>query len=277
MTNVPTAPIFEDKMRKGKPIKAKNISAYDFLSHIISFSKLPEKELKNLADYCRFETFDSGQYVAHEGDDKNTYGFIVVTGRLAMTKSSINGKELVVELLAPGAIFELILRFSAEPPSEELSARAQLKSKILWVPTKKLASILDSYPNIYKIFIVELIASLQSSYSFSRGLAHDLVQVRIATVLSNLAVKFTRIPPALQEGTIDITRQQLADLTGTTSETAIRVTGAMQRAGLIDIKRPGILHVLNQIDLQKLSEGEDVERLSLFPKSRQKHTRFSNN
>lgn len=261
MTNDPIAPIFENKELQSKLINTKNITAFEFLSHIISFSKIPEKELKNLADSCRFETLTSGQYVAHEGDDKNTHGFIVVTGRLAMIKNSINGKELVVELLAPGDVFELILRFSAEPPSEALSARAQLKSKILWAPIKKLAFILDSYPNIYKIFIVELIASLQSSYDVSRGLAHDLVEVRIATVLSNLALKFTRIPPALHKGTIDITRQQLADLTGTTSETAIRVTGAMQRAGLIDIKRPGVVRVLNLIDLQMISEGENIETL----------------
>lgn len=261
MSKNATTPSFKNKIPQSKPINTENITAYEFLSHVNSFSKLPEKELKNLANSCRFETFDSGQYITHEGDDKNSYGFIVVTGRLAMIKNSINGKELVVELLAPGDIFELILRFSPVPPSEELSARTQLKTKILWVPTKTLAFILDSCPDIYKTFIVELIASLQSSYNLSQGLAHKRVEVRIATVLSNLALKFARVPPALQDGTIDITRQQLADLTGTTSETAIRVTGAMQRAGLIDIKRPGIVRVLNLIDLQRLSEEDDVERL----------------
>lgn len=229
-------------------------AAYKFLRSLGSFSKLPEDELKTLANSSRFASVDSGQYIAAEGDEKSRYGFIVVSGRLAMIKTSINGKELVVELLPPGDIFGLILTLALEQLPAQLSARAQSNSKVLWVPVGALTSILNAHPTIYKDFVAHLSESLQSSYRMSRGLAHDRVEVRIAAILSNLALKFARVLPASQDYTIDITRQQLADLTGTTTESAIRITRAMQHSRLIDIERPGTVRVLDLKALQGIAE-----------------------
>jgi CRP-like cAMP-binding protein len=108
---------------------------------------------------------------------------------------------------------------------------------------------------IFKEIITHLIICLQSSYNLSRGLAHDRVDVRIAATLTSLALKFSRPLGPNKLPTINFTRQQLADLTGTTSETAIRVTRAMQRNGLIDIKRPGIIKILDLVALQELSDS----------------------
>jgi CRP-like cAMP-binding protein len=58
----------------------------------------------------------------------------------------------------------------------------------------------------------------------------------------------------MQDHTIDITRQQIADLTGTTPETAIRVTRALQSRGLIEMSQPGIIKVLNPEALQALAD-----------------------
>jgi CRP-like cAMP-binding protein len=192
----------------------------------------------------------------HEGDNKSLYGFLVVTGRLAMIKTSTSGKELVVELLPAKDIFGLLLTLSHRELSEQLSARAQTVSKVMWVPIRNLTPMLHAHPFLYEQFVAHLLDSLQSSYRISRGLAHDRVEVRIATVLSILVNKFAKVHSSPQDHTIDVTRQQLADLTGTTVETAIRVTRAMQRDGVIDIKKPGIIHVLSSPKLQKMSEGE---------------------
>lgn len=230
------------------------VEAYTFLRKHNTFAKVPEKELKQLAAACRFASIDAGEYITSEGYEKSLYGFIVVSGRLAMNKTSLSGKELVVELLAPGDIFGLLLTLAHEDAPSELSARAQSKSEVLWVPIQELDSVLNSHPSLYKEFLIHLLEYLQSSYKISRGLAHDRVQVRIAAVLSTLARKFSRPLPAVQDNTIDITRQQLADLTGTTPETAIRVTRSMQRAGMIDMKHPGIIRILNQSAHQELAE-----------------------
>ena len=78
--------------------------------------------------------------------------------------------------------------------------------------------------------------------------------MRVAAVLAALALKFAGAAPAEYASVIEITRRQIADLAGTSSETAIRVTRALQRKGIIDLGRPGVIRVLNLAALQKIAE-----------------------
>ena len=230
------------------------IGVYQFLRSLSVFSEIPGAELKNLADASRFVTFETGQFITVEGDEEGSYGFIIVSGRVAMLKTSINGKELIVELLQSKDIFGLLLTLATERLPASLSARCLQRTKVIWVPIKEFIRMLEAHPIVMKEFVAHLLISLQSSYELSRGLAHDRVDVRIAAVLASLAAKTSKFSPSHETQEIDFTRQQLADLTGTTAETAIRVTGAMRRDGLIDIKRPGTIGIRNFKALQKLAD-----------------------
>ena len=110
------------------------------------------------------------------------------------------------------------------------------------------------YPRLYGEIVAHLLECLQSAYSISRGLAHDHVEVRIAAILSNLAIKISKTTVLGTILPIDITRQQLADLAGTTPETAIRVTRAMQRKGLILMNRPGNIEILKLESLKEIAD-----------------------
>lgn len=247
--------VSRDEKTISQPISLTGLSTGEFLASIKPFSQLPTQEREDLASQCRFASVEPGEYITVEGADKSLYGFIVVTGRFAMTKTSISGKELIVELLAPGDTFGLLLTLSPEKLPAQLSARSHAISQVLWVPVQNLLQLLNHNQHIYRLFVSQLLHHLHSSYQLSRGLAHDRVSVRIATVLVSLAHKFSR-PNTIADHTIDITRQQIADLTGTTAESAIRVTRAMQRDKLIDIQRPGIVRVVDMKGLQLLAETE---------------------
>jgi len=243
-----------DLLEKITPRPAENSEAQAFLRSLESFSELPDSELRSLASSCRFANVAPGQYISSEGDEDAPTGFIVESGRLSMIKTSINGKELIVELLAPGDIFGIVEMLSNEALPLQLSSRAQLESRVLWVPVKTLSTVLDNNPKVYKGLVDHVLKRLQLSYRISRGLAHDKVEVRIASILATLALKFSRPQPAPQDNTIDITRQQIADLTGTTPETAIRVTRSMQRDGMIDIGKPGVVRVLDLDALEVIAD-----------------------
>ncbi len=96
--------------------------AYLLLHSLPAFSELPPNELKSLANSCRFEILTAGDYITVEGDESSLEGFIVVSGRLALMKSSPSGKQLAVELLAPGDMFGLLLTLSLEKMPAQLSA-----------------------------------------------------------------------------------------------------------------------------------------------------------
>ena len=227
-----------------------------FLRSLPVFSSFSSVEIATLADSSRITTIAASKYVTNEGDELSEHGYIVVTGRLALMKTSMSGKELVVELLARGDILGLLIMLSLEGLPEQVSIRAQTNSQILWVSTKVLNRILDSHPVVYREFVAHLLYILQSSFRLARGLAHDRVEVRIATLLTHIAGKFSRPSILPDDCTIDITRQQIADLVGTTAETAIRVTRSMQRSKFIDIRQPGVVHLIDFNALQVIAEGE---------------------
>lgn len=236
----------------GQRVKDRRAEIFDFLRELSLFSPLPDSELRIFGGSCRFEIVPARVCLSSEGDEGNAVGFIVVSGRIALMKTSVNGKELVVELLPRGDCLGLIL--GLQKLTAQLSARAQVRSRVLWVPYQNLIQLISAHPGLYPAIVEHLLECLQSSYRISRGLAHDRVEVRIAAVIASLAIKYTKSLLGDRPPIIEITRQQIADLTGTTSETAIRVTRSFQSEGWIDIGQPGVLKVVNLLALQALAE-----------------------
>lgn len=251
-----TLPPFEHSPSKGGGALEVGGDATEFLRKIPVFAKLPMKELKVLGDSCHFATVKSGDLIAYEGEE-NASSFIVVEGRVAMFKTSLNGKELIVELLPPGDIFSLVVALQKLP--YPLTARAQTESKVLWVPSSMLNLVLDRHPELYRDFTEQMAGRLRTSHDLARGLAHDRVEVRIASTLCALVPRFAVVKEEEDDEKsylISMTRQEIADLTGTTPETAIRTTKAMEREGLLDLARPGLVKIVDLPGLQELAESE---------------------
>jgi CRP/FNR family transcriptional regulator len=85
-------------------------------------------------------------------------------------------------------------------------------------------------------------------------LAHAKVETRIASTLLALLPEFGKGGGANGHPRIFLTRKELAELTGTTPETAIRTTKHLERQGILDLTRPGIIKILKQDDLRALTD-----------------------
>ena len=240
--------------KNGIPSSPEDSEAYQFLASLKEFAHLPSKQLILLADSARFADLDSGKYIAIEGEEASAFGFVLVSGLIAMLKTSMSGKDLIVELLHANDTFGLLRVLASKKLPAPLSARALKKSRVLWIPIEGFKKLLETNPSLYGDFDTQLLQRLEFSYKLSRGLAHDKVEIRIAAILSRLAIEYGKLTPPEKGLTVNFTRQQLADLTGTTSETAIRVTRAMQQNGLIEIKRPGFIRILKLQALQEMAE-----------------------
>jgi CRP/FNR family transcriptional regulator len=243
-----------EKKSPSTSTEKRTAGALEFLQSLNELKDIPGEALQLMSAFSHFETYKAGQFLVNEGQEESRFGYIVATGRVSVLKSSHNGRDLIVELLQPGDMFGLLLNLVAERLPAELSARALQKTTVLWVPVHAFLNVTAKYPNLLKDFTAHLLTCLQSSYCLSRGLAHDQVDVRIAALLCSLTLKCPeRMLP--NEGIeIHFTRQQLADLVGTTPETAIRVTRAMEKKNILSLTRPGIIHVL---DTERLEDMVD--------------------
>jgi len=219
----------------------------EVLRRIEFLSELPAPKLLALASVAEIVSVEGGTFI-HTEDGKPDRSFVVLAGRVSVTKTSVSGKELILSLLGPGDCFALLYLL----PSFDLvaSARAQLDSKLLTFSRANASKILREIPELKDLLTAELAKRLSATYELAMSLAHSRVETRILGTLSTLVSTLARSSAKSQnEARIFITRRELADLTGTTPETAIRVTKQLERDGVLDLTRPGIIKIP---DIEKL-------------------------
>lgn len=225
---------------------------FDALGEFEFFQALGEDAKRTLARASRLQSYDAKESVAFEGEEHGN-GFIVVSGRVAMVKTSSNGKELTVELIPPGDPFPLFAAVDARPL--DTSLHCQVESELLWIPKASVLLLLESYPDVMRLLMSEVFGRLRKSHDLARALAHDQVDVRIATALFALTPRFCK-PKEVQGAivqSIDMTRQELSELIGSTPETVIRVTKKMERDGILDLSQSGTIAILDQNKLRLMA------------------------
>ena len=121
------------------------------------------------------------------------------------------------------------------------------------MPRPAFLQLIKETPDLYRSFIEDVTRRLRRAHSVSRALAHDRVEVRVASALSRLMTVFCKSndPDDWQE--VHITRQELADLTGTTVETAIRTTRAFERSGVLDLSEVGVIRIKDINELARIA------------------------
>jgi CRP-like cAMP-binding protein/CheY-like chemotaxis protein len=220
------------------------------LSKIHLLADLPKEKLSLLAACCSITTVDAGEFI-HIEESKAEKAFIVLTGRVSITKTSDAGKELILALLGPGDSFGLLYMLPSF--GQVASAKAQLDSKLLAFSQAHFSKLLKEFPGINNLLLTEMTARLSASYSLAMSLAHSRVESRIVATLNSLVSTIAKSSSKSQnEVRIFITRKELADLTGTTPETAIRVTKQLERDGMLDLSRPGIIKIPDTTKLKEL-------------------------
>jgi CRP-like cAMP-binding protein/CheY-like chemotaxis protein len=215
------------------------------------FKNLPQKELINLARAATIQDVSPGEYLSLDGESPN-FGFLVLAGRLAVVKSTQQGKELTLDLLIPGDSTG-ILR-ALEPLDPDTAIRGQTDAKLLSIPMASLHALAERQPNLYRSIAQELMIKTRRINDLALGLAHSRVESRIIATLLALAPRFGRPTSIAEQTRIFLTRKELADLTGTTPETAIRVTKNLERSGYLDLSKPGVIKILSLTDFKEALE-----------------------
>jgi CRP/FNR family transcriptional regulator len=184
--------------------------------------------------------------------ERPAFGFMVLSGRLAVIKSTPHGKELTLDLLIPGDCSGILRALEAK--ELDTSIRGQTDAKLLAIPTSQLQTLADKYPVVYRHITTELMRKVRRTNDLALGLAHSRVESRIVAALLALAPRFGRPSTSEDQTRIFLTRKELADLTGTTPETAIRVTKNLEREGLLDLTKPGVIKILSLKQLRGVIE-----------------------
>jgi len=215
----------------------------EILKQSLIFSSLNEDELAELSKLAIERSFKPNEFVFWEGDAPD-YFYIVVEGRIKVLKYSYSGKEFIIAFFGPGEMFGEVAVFEGKP--YPASAQAAADTKILGIKKEDFLSFLSNRPQVALDIINVLGGRLRDAQGRLKDLAGERVEQRLARTLLMLSSK---LGP-----TLPFTRQEIADMAGTTTETAIRVTSQLKDRGIIRSVRGKII-ILNETKLKLLSEG----------------------
>ena len=207
------------------------------------FSTLHDDELAALASLAIERRFAPDEFIFWDGDAPDWF-YIVAEGQVKVLKHSSLGREFIIAFFGPGEMFGEVAVFENKP--YPASAQAVAETRVLGIRGEDFLSFLEHRPQVALRIINVLGGRLRDAQGRLRDLAGERVEQRLARTLLMLSAK---LGP-----TLPFTRQEIADMAGTTIETAIRVMSRLKDGGIIRSAR-GKTIILDETRLRLLSEG----------------------
>jgi len=189
-----------------------------------------------LAPLCQLQAFEKGAILFEEGDPAVFIHFLFV-GRVKIVKAGPD-REIILEILGPGEPVGAVAVFERRPfPA---SAVALEPCGVVSIPESEFFGLIERRPEITRRLLAGLTLRLMG---LNKRLADmtGSVEYRAARLFATLGERVGQRRPDGVFIPIQLSRQDVADLIGTTIETAIRVMSRWQKEGLVDTDKKGFL------------------------------------
>jgi len=213
------------------------------------FSKLGIEDRRRLAEVARLQLYHRGETVFAEGEPSEHF-CIVSTGRVKVSKMTPAGKEVILDIFGAGDPLGAVAAYDGYPfPA---SAVAIENSLVLLVPRQAFFGLLERHPPLVRGLLSGLTHRLADLSFRLAELTGGRVEPRFARLFLKLAQEQGRPERGGIFIPVVLARQELADMTGTTIETSIRIMSRWGKHRYVMTERDGFL-VLNQAELETLS------------------------
>jgi cAMP-binding proteins - catabolite gene activator and regulatory subunit of cAMP-dependent protein kinases len=200
-------------------------------------SALRKDDREVVAPLCRVRGYEKGETIFREGEPADRIHFVVL-GRVKIVKSA-GGRDVILEILGPGEPVGAVAVFERKPfPASAVTLEG---TSILSIPEREFFQLVETRPEMMRRLLA--------------GLTYRLIMVnkRLADMTGSAEYRAARLFLTLsdrvgtkQEGSgiaipLPLSRQEIADLIGTTLETAIRLMSRWQKEGLVITEKTGFV------------------------------------
>jgi len=177
------------------------------------------------------ELLKRGKVIYAEGDSARGCYF-VYSGVLKVFKTGLEGKEQIIQFAKPGDIIGFRSALSQEPACT--SSKVIEDAIVCFIPSDTLTKLIQQNPEFSLELIKMTCKELGEANSYITDIAQKSVRERLAEVLMQLMETFG----LAQDNTLQIslTREELANMVGTATESVIRLLSEFKNDGLIEIK-----------------------------------------
>ena len=189
-----------------------------------------------LEPLCRMRRYEKGEAIFHEGEPAERIHF-VVDGRVKIVKAT-GPRDLILEILGPGEPVGAVAVF--ERRAFPAAAIAIEGSTILSIPEREFFQLLESRPEMIRHVLGGLTMRLMMMNKRLADMTGS-VEVRAARLFLTLAERMGIPRDGGSFIPLPLSRQELADLLGTTLETTIRLMSRWQKENRVLTEREGFL------------------------------------
>lgn len=214
-------------------------------------SPLSEENRRALADIARFRSFEADDVILPQAEPVLSF-FVVAEGRVKKQRAMPNGRQVVLGLYGPGLLFGTADAIGQQPSHGSLIAMNDVLC--LEIQRDELIALMQRHGSL----ATELLVALTPHFSECKNCIIELACLRIEARLARLLGKLARSAGYEEDGRIVVpivlSRQDLADMTGTTIETTIRIMSRWGKNRVVETQDDGFV-IHDSTQLARLGAG----------------------
>jgi CRP-like cAMP-binding protein len=227
------------------------LSVDEALRSVVLYRSLAAEDRTRLAELALVRKFDKGEPLFSEGDASD-FLYTILSGRVKVVKTIPSGKEVILEIFGPGDPVGAVVAYEGRP--YPASAVALENTACLLMRRAPFFALIERHPSLVRGFMLGLTQRIVELTRRIPEVAGGRVETRFAHLFLKLADKMGRPGPDGVVIPMALSRQDLADLTGTTIETAIRVMSRWGKDRTLRTEKDGFT-ILDRAALERLALG----------------------
>ena len=196
------------------------------------FCSLKDTELKELSGHKIENTYKKGQTLFMEGNP--TYGiFCISKGNIKISKTGENGQEAIVRIATSGEVVGHRSLFTEEYYSA--TATVLEDSEICFIDKKYILELIQNNPSVALNLIQKLSRDLGQSENKIASFSSKNVREKFAEFLTIMGRTHGVMENGKKKISLKLTREEMASIVGTATETLIRILSDFKKEGLVEL------------------------------------------
>ena len=222
----------------------------DALRRSAIFRRLTPEDRQRIAAVAMVREFDKASTLFSEGDGSD-FLYTVLAGRVKVFKTTARGTDVILEIFGPGDPVGAVAVYESRP--YPASAIALEPTICLLIPRQAFFTLLETHPTMVRGLLVGLSHRLVELTNRLSELSGGRIETRLARFFLKLGKDMGQQRPEGIFIPLVMSRQELADMIGTTIETSIRIMSRWGKQDLIRTEKDGFIvvdrHALEAIAL----------------------------
>lgn len=224
----------EIRLKKNEVLKAEYSQNVEGLNKF--FSKVQKfDDLKKLSADRRTKDYKKKEVIFGE-ESHPVFLYFLVKGKVKTYRSHEYGKDLITTLYKEGDFFGYHALLEDKPYAE--TAEALEDSEVCLIPKEDFYALIHNNVNVMRTFIKMLAGNVAEKEKQLINLAYSSVRKRVAEALLHLQERYSKSPD--QTFSMAISREDLANMVGTATESLIRTLSEFKEDKLVEIKGSNI-------------------------------------